>query len=209
MAATLVFTPVDNADIVLLLRALQPQDLTVVEDLKQHDKLEVTIKNAVLSTRKAVLVALAGLTASSDLLGVSKDEKIMVEQWLDFACNVVRPEIMAIRDMEEQVFRPLHTELARKTFIAGGTNPSIADWTLFSLLFPKIKGMTPSIASRYYRLVRWLSYLQHLLLATGPIETKGDKDVSAFVPATFDLTSIKAALDGVVVTSITSKEEKW
>jgi hypothetical protein len=77
--ATLVFTPVDNSDIILFLRALKPQKLTVTEDLKGHDKLEFTDGTVVLTSKKAVLLALTSLAAeSSKLLGSSASEKILV-----------------------------------------------------------------------------------------------------------------------------------
>lgn len=47
-------------------------------------------------------------------------------------------EVKSTRNIEEGVFLPLHTELARKTFIAGTVRPTVADWLLFALLFGKI-----------------------------------------------------------------------
>jgi hypothetical protein len=87
-----------------------------------------------LTSRITVLKALAALSIG---LGSDKIEKMNIEQWLEFASTTVLREIRDTKDLDH-VFSPLQVELAKKTFISGGKAPSIADWSLFSLLFPKI-----------------------------------------------------------------------
>lgn len=56
--------------------------------------------------------------------------------------------------------------------------------------------MTPSIAAKYYRLVRWANYLQQGLVSR--TEGAGDAtSLDAFVPISFDLGSIWRALEGI------------
>lgn len=141
--STLVFSPVDNADIPLLLNALglydNPSRLAVKEEIIGRNKMELVLESTTgtLKSRKAVFMALANL-ANPALLGKSSGEKIQIEQWIDFACTVALGEVKATHNMEEHVFAPLHSELSSKTFIAGGMSPSMADWALFALLFNKI-----------------------------------------------------------------------
>ena len=90
-----------------------------------------------LTSRTVVVKALLRLSPlAKELLPTGHDAQ--VSQWLDFACDTVLEELHATRDLEGQVFAPLHTALAHQTFLAGTAKPSAADWTLFALLFPKV-----------------------------------------------------------------------
>lgn len=78
--------------------------------------------------------------------------------------------------------------------------------------------MLPGIASKYYRLIRWMSYLQALLGGghekciekrdNGHGHEKGDKEIAAFVPAVFNFAAIEAALDGKGLREVTEKKVK-
>lgn len=78
--ASLVFTPVDNAEIPLLLKALtldNPSKLHILEDLVGRGRLEFSSDSAKLVSKKTVVKALASLACPS-LLGCTIDEKIAV-----------------------------------------------------------------------------------------------------------------------------------
>lgn len=156
------------------------------------------------------MTALASTSSDAvTLLGTDNEERLLVNHWLDFACTCVVEDLQ--RDVEGRVFLPLHTELARKTFLAGGVAPSIADWILFAMLFGRVKAMTPLMAAKYFRLIRWTSYLQSLLLRqpnTNDVdEKKSDGDLNAFVPAVFNMNQIMIALNKETF-SINGRAEK-
>lgn len=62
--------------------------------------------------------------------------------------------------------------------------------------------MVPSVAVRYYRLVRWMDYLQHLLSSAAAdnvaVSSRGvnSDETAVFVPAVFDFAQLRAALTG-------------
>lgn len=107
-----------------------------------------------LRAKRTILVAMA--SASPDrgtLLGESLSEpvRLSLEQSLEWACGPVTEELLIHRgrNVEDVIFGPLQRDLARKTFVAGGSAPSLADWSLFALLFNRIvqTGRAPSISS--------------------------------------------------------------
>lgn len=161
----------------------------------------MTFESQTLASRKSIYLALAKLVGLSHA-EESVSDMICIDQWIDFISSRIVPELKHSKDLEGVVFAPLHAALAKKTFLCGLENPSIADWAVFSILFNRIKAMSASVAARNYRLVRWLSYMQHLFLQRTQVLSKiekGDKEVSPFAPAVFDLAAIRAAIDGVTI----------
>lgn len=74
----------------------------------------------------------------------SEAVRLSLEQSLEWICGSVLEELMDHqgRDVEGVIFGPLQEDLARRTFVTGGLMPSLADWSLFSLLFSRIVLMT-------------------------------------------------------------------
>lgn len=57
--------------------------------------------------------------------------------------------------------------------------------------------MIPTVAAKYYRLVRWINYLQYLFLQNRDVNpTTMNAETSVFVPTVFDMKAILAALSG-------------
>lgn len=88
-------------------------------------------------------MAMADASPDRDtLLGRSLPEsmRLLLEQTLEWACGSVTEELLCHqgRDVEGVVLGPLQDLLVRKTFVAGGSAPSISDWSLFALLFNRI-----------------------------------------------------------------------
>ena len=142
--ARLTFSPVEHGDLCLLLRALAvPGDrLEIHEDLcgRSALKLELPGSSAALTTRTTIVRAVAELAPAADdlLRGRTAEERLMIQQWLDFAYETVLPETQVTRSIETTVYALLHEQLARNTFVAGGVAPSVADWALLALLFGRI-----------------------------------------------------------------------
>lgn len=200
MSNILTLSPVDNADLFLLIKALRLENdskLGIREKLLKRGLLQLEDEQGnKIESRKAIIKRLGQLANMT-----TTTLPIQEEQWIDFASSVVSPALVSGSDVTEAIFAPLQAELARRTFITGGTKPGLADWSLFSLLFNRLKAMTPNVASKYYRVIRWMRQLQHILLQSleDHEKGKGDAEVGTFVPAVFDLESIRAALDGTVL----------
>lgn len=73
--------------------------------------------------------------------------------------------------------------------------------------------MVPSVAARYYRLVRWMDYLQHQLLRSSQAATESSRganseETAVFVPAVFDFAQLRAALAGPAVPPVAKPAAK-
>lgn len=66
--------------------------------------------------------------------------RLALEQALEWTCGSVLEELMHRqgRDVEGVIFGPLQEDLAKRAFVAGGSTPSLADWSLFALLFNRL-----------------------------------------------------------------------
>ena len=116
--------------------------------------------------------------------------------WLDFCIDRIHSETAGY----DSIYGTLHVELSKKTLFSDAPLPSLADWVIFASLFGRIKAMTPSIAAKYYRLIRWLNYMQTFVTDN---DLKKD-NVHSFIPASFDFNSILSILDGISPLSTTA-----
>lgn len=149
-------------------------------------------EGTVFKSRLAIYQALTQLTNEKGLLGVGNDDAIIqVQNWLEWAANVVATELEATNKksgspsgLDNTIWTSMQLALTRKTFLAGTINPTMADWSMFALLGGRLRAMTPSIGARYFHVIRWAAYLQYLY--------KEDNSM-------FNLQSVQAALDGVMI----------
>lgn len=78
----------------------------------------------------AILKAISTLPSLKE----GSTESLLDEQWLNFAYDVVKPELQVTHDLEGKVWKPLHAALEGRVYFNGTFKPSLADWTLFALL---------------------------------------------------------------------------
>lgn len=209
MNATLTYSIVDGADITLLLKVLNAlgfnqkiSEFNIQEELYQSGILRLESSLGIITSRRPMYAYIESIMCTRHN-GMAETSKFLIEQMLDFASTAVLSEIRTCRDLDGNVLNPLHKQLAGRSFVGATETPTIADWALFSLLFPKVRAFTPSQGASNYRVVRWITHLQGILVDQAGSTQLFDSeklsskltDTQVFVPAVFDLIAMQKALD--------------
>lgn len=131
---TLTFSAVDNPEIPVLLLAL---DLPC-KDLQMNEVVGRT--QLALDGETGPSVIISFIASQSPSLQSPKDsiESTLQTQWISFALGPVASEIRVTHDFDGVVLGPLHAGLERRAFLTGSSQPSLADWLLFSMLLGRI-----------------------------------------------------------------------